>query len=408
MKAFKELAARGIVPEALNQAAFTGSALTNWALEGEAKGRTINDMLTGKPARQQLAHKSWELVGASIREYDIRDMASSRAYEIKQGIGNAQNPVRRDFIEDVINNPSMSDSAIVSKIEKMMRSNEQRMGRAAYAVNGLRYWGLSDNEIIKYFNKGRNAPGTTILSEADARQIVEGKNIYDYHILTSLQEKRDIFAGKLGDDSKYTREQRQRIVDTIDRFMAKYKEMMGEGAYAPSGKKSSTRRDSEQPTGNPRYNRGTNFGSPITRQNVVATGEGNLVINSVYDGDTFKGTRRGQLFSYRIANMDAREMGQEGGVQDRAAMMSLIAGSDNVRLKPIMRDKYGRIVVEAYVGDKLLAEEMIGRGNAREYFTDRNVNDPEMLARLRAATERARVTGVAPTDVTPEQYRRMQ
>lgn len=406
MKAFKELAARGVVPEAINQAVFTGSALTNWALEGEAKGRTINEMLTGKPARQQLAHKSWELVGASVREYDIRDMASSRAYEIKQGIGNAQNPVRRDFIEDVVNNPNMSDSAIVSKIEKMMRSNEQRMGRAAYAVNGLRNWGLSDKEIIKYFNKGRNAPGTTILSEADARKIVEGKNIYDYHILTALQEKRDTFAGKLGDDSKYTREQRQRIVDTIDRFMAKYKEMMGEGVYVPSGRKTPRRRDSEQPTGNPRYNRGTNSGSPIVRQNVVATGEGNLVINSVYDGDTFKGTRRGQLFSYRIVNMDAREMGQEGGAQDRAAMMSLIAGSDNVRLKPIMRDKYGRIVVEAYVGDKLLAEEMIGRGNAREYFTDRNVNDPEMVARLRAATEKARVAGLTPIGQTAEQFRR--
>ena len=406
MKAFKELAARGVVPEAINQAAFTGSALTNWALEGEVKGRTINEMLIGKPARQQLAHKSWELVGASVREYDIRDMASSRAYEIKQGIGNAQNPVRRDFIEDVVNNPNMSDSTIVSKIERMMKSNEQRMGRAAYAVNGLRNWGLSDNEIIKYFNKGRNAPGTTILSEADARKIVEGKNIYDYHILTALQEKRDTFAGKLGDDSKYTREQRQRIVDTIDRFMAKYKEMMGEGAYTPSGRKTPRRRDSEQPTGNPRYNKGTNSGSPVVRQNVVATGEGNLVINGVYDGDTFKGTRRGQLFSYRVANMDAREMGQEGGTRDRAAMMSLIAGSDNVRLKPIMRDKYGRIVVEAYVGDKLLAEEMIGRGNAREYFTDRNVNDPEMVARLRAATERARVAGLTPTGQTAEQFRR--
>lgn len=387
-----ELAVRGVIPQAGEQAIFTATALTSWAQGGDLRGRTAADLVAGRPATQHLAHKAWELAGAGFREYDVRDLTTSQAYKMKQGIGNAQNPVRRDFIQSVINNPGMSDSRMVSEIEDMMASNRQRLGKAGYAVTASRYWGLTEKEIATYLNKGRNAPSTVVLSQADSDKIRFGENIFDQHIIQSLKEQRKNFAGKMRDDSKYTQEQRKEIVDTIDRFIAKYEEMMGQSSYTPEKSRSSDRKETRRPTGKNEYD-----------QNIYQRGTqgGNVNIRRVIDGDTYElQGSRGNVYRVRLAGIDSPELSQEGfGMAARDRARELFANAAKIDREILYGDHHGRpvgkITLTMQDGTKLdMGEELIKSGNAFVY--DQYSHDPEYLAQIKAAERNAqnRGTGV--------------
>jgi micrococcal nuclease len=70
-------------------------------------------------------------------------------------------------------------------------------------------------------------------------------------------------------------------------------------------------------------------------------------VTRVIDGDTFKTKNRKN--PVRLANVDAPEKGQYGSSQAKEYLKKLIGGEE-VRIKTVARDKFGRSVARVYIG----------------------------------------------------------
>ncbi|RME42015.1 MAG: hypothetical protein D6791_18790 [Chloroflexi bacterium] len=78
-------------------------------------------------------------------------------------------------------------------------------------------------------------------------------------------------------------------------------------------------------------------------------------VTRVIDGDTFETDRR--KHPVRLANVDAPELNQRGGKAAKAALSRLIAGQE-VSIKTVARDKYGRAVANVKVGRRSVNKAM--------------------------------------------------
>ena len=81
----------------------------------------------------------------------------------------------------------------------------------------------------------------------------------------------------------------------------------------------------------------------------------NEKVTGVIDGDTFETASR--KHPVRLANVDAPEKGEKGYGASKAKLVKLIDGRE-VTIRPIARDKYGRTVARARVGDISVNLEM--------------------------------------------------
>ena len=71
---------------------------------------------------------------------------------------------------------------------------------------------------------------------------------------------------------------------------------------------------------------------------------------SVYDGDTLRVLKSGQELKIRFACVDAMEIKQEGGIESRDYLRSLLENSGNrVKLNITNTDRYGRSVAEVSI-----------------------------------------------------------
>ena len=384
------VASRFLFPEAANQVVFAGDALWSWSTGGDLKGRTVNDMVMGYERKQTLGQMAFSLLGAGVREYDVRDLVTSMGYQMKQHTANNTNYRRRDFIQKVIRNPGASDSTIASDVADMIDYNRSLMDKSMYNIRAARTAGVEDKNIINYLSHGRNAPDTTVMSQVDSEKLTKSENIYDHHIITALERQRKLFSDKFKDDSKYTREQRAEIVATIDRYLERYKAAMGEGKYLPQNSKSSRRSESPRPTGNTRYNR-------------LSVGDGKTRIINVVDGDTFDVVgSRGEQYRVRLADVDAFESGQGAvGWDARSRMSALINGASNIEIIPRYTDKYGRVVAEIYADGVNLSSELLKGGHGILY--NRYARNADVLDMVRRGEVTANNSAI-----NPQEYRRQQ
>jgi endonuclease YncB( thermonuclease family) len=87
---------------------------------------------------------------------------------------------------------------------------------------------------------------------------------------------------------------------------------------------------------------------------------------SVTDGDTFKAKIQGVAMQFRMADVDAPEMGQPFG---RAALSILVAALDgkDVVMLHVDTDTYGRHIVQVWIGDLHINREIVAKGAAWFY-----------------------------------------
>lgn len=88
-----------------------------------------------------------------------------------------------------------------------------------------------------------------------------------------------------------------------------------------------------------------------------------VLVESVHDGDTFYSIT-GKV--YRLAGLDCPEIGQVYGLEARLYTMELIENKE-VSVVPHGNDKYGRKVVDVYVGKLWLNKALVSQGLAWVY-----------------------------------------
>lgn len=88
-----------------------------------------------------------------------------------------------------------------------------------------------------------------------------------------------------------------------------------------------------------------------------------VVKGSIHDGDTFRANCSGQEIKIRSACIDAPEIKQENGIASRDHLRSLLNRSSNqVNIKPVDVDRYGRTVAEIYSNDQLVQLQQVRDG----------------------------------------------
>ena len=78
-------------------------------------------------------------------------------------------------------------------------------------------------------------------------------------------------------------------------------------------------------------------------------------VTKIIDGDTFETANRKN--SIRLADIDTPEKGKSGSVKAKNALSKLIEGQE-VRIKTVARDKYGRSVAQVYIGRESVNKKM--------------------------------------------------
>lgn len=79
------------------------------------------------------------------------------------------------------------------------------------------------------------------------------------------------------------------------------------------------------------------------------------------DGDTLVCNRQ----KVRLVNVDAAELGRPGGAQAKRRLQGLVRGRIVV-LKPYGKDRYGRLLAEAYVDGRRIEQADIGPQRLRK------------------------------------------
>nr|MBC8361656.1 thermonuclease family protein [Candidatus Desulfatibia profunda] len=85
----------------------------------------------------------------------------------------------------------------------------------------------------------------------------------------------------------------------------------------------------------------------------------NEKVTRVIDGDTFETSRRKR--PVRLANVNAPEKGQRGAPKAKKDLENLILGK-SVDVEAVARDKYGRAVAKAKVGNRIVNAAMRRKG----------------------------------------------
>jgi endonuclease YncB( thermonuclease family) len=105
------------------------------------------------------------------------------------------------------------------------------------------------------------------------------------------------------------------------------------------------------------------------------------------DGDTFHARVQGVVMEFRLQGIDAPEHDQPYGTESTALLRQLTRGpGEQLVLVFDDVDRYGRIVVQAWIGNLNINEEMVRRGAARSdsvYARDDRLYQIEQEARDR-------------------------
>ncbi|CAK0774631.1 Uncharacterized endonuclease [Gammaproteobacteria bacterium] len=100
-------------------------------------------------------------------------------------------------------------------------------------------------------------------------------------------------------------------------------------------------------------------------------------VRQVIDGDTVELQSSWRQVRVRLAEIDAPEHDQPYGMAAREALVALVGGR-MVRIVPIDRDRYGRVVARLYVGSLDVNAALVRRGYAWVYR--QYAHDPALFA----------------------------
>jgi len=124
--------------------------------------------------------------------------------------------------------------------------------------------------------------------------------------------------------------------------------------------------------------------------------EGKVV--AVIDGDTIEVMQHGRAERIRLSGIDCPEKRQPFGSRAKERTSALAYGA-TVRVEPIGRDRYGRMLAEVFLPDgRSLNEELVRAGLAWWY---RRYSQDARLAQLEAEARAARVGLWAETKPVP-------
>jgi micrococcal nuclease len=128
-------------------------------------------------------------------------------------------------------------------------------------------------------------------------------------------------------------------------------------------------------------------------------------VTGISDGDTIKIMNNGVQERIRLYGIDCPEKGQPYGQAAKKFTMNAVSGKQ-VLIKPVSKDRYGRIVAWVFYDDKCLNKELLRTGLAwhyKKYSKDHELADIEVDARLRKAG-----LWIAPGAAPPWSFRRGQ
>lgn len=103
----------------------------------------------------------------------------------------------------------------------------------------------------------------------------------------------------------------------------------------------------------------------------------------VTDGDTISVLQDGRAVKIRLYGIDCPEKHQAFGMRARQFTSSLAFGKE-VEVRPVERDRYGRLIAWVYVGPRCLNEELLRAGFAwhfKRYSRDSHLAELELQAR---------------------------
>lgn len=171
-------------------------------------------------------HKAFDFVGANVREYDIRDIMARLAYKVKDERNSQNNHRRRDFVKGLVDGDLMTDRQISGQIRSMMDAHERAMGDVNYVLDGARTL-LTRQEMATYmYHRHKNGKWTgkeTGLSRADINGLLNGQNIFDRGLITTLQnERKKLTKGAAG--VKMDPEQRRIAIQNLTRAIQRYQQ----------------------------------------------------------------------------------------------------------------------------------------------------------------------------------------
>lgn len=89
---------------------------------------------------------------------------------------------------------------------------------------------------------------------------------------------------------------------------------------------------------------------------------------SVSDGDSFRVKRDRRVFKVRLYGIDSPEIEQTHGRAARDLARQWLETGQQVEVKPMYKDSYGRTVALVWAGDKLVNEELVKSGAAWVYL----------------------------------------
>ncbi|PZO42576.1 MAG: nuclease [Phormidesmis priestleyi] len=141
----------------------------------------------------------------------------------------------------------------------------------------------------------------------------------------------------------------------------------------------------------------------------------NVVLGSIYDGDTLRVSDGNQEIKVRLCGLDVPEKEQAMGIESRDHLRSLVAqGNGRIILVETDTDQYGRTVAEAFIPTSDGKEEihlntqMVADGMAYVYpkYVGSCLNGSRMQVAEEAAKRQAIGVWSNPTSQKPWDYRR--
>ncbi|QGY41997.1 nuclease [Pseudodesulfovibrio cashew] len=103
---------------------------------------------------------------------------------------------------------------------------------------------------------------------------------------------------------------------------------------------------------------------------------------SVIDGDSLRIEYHGRTRELRLIGIDAPEWGQEYGTQAKAFTLKFCFGQTlTLEFDKERKDRYGRMLAYAYLGDRMLNEAIVGAGLALATEYPPNTRHSDTLAR---------------------------
>ena len=136
---------------------------------------------------------------------------------------------------------------------------------------------------------------------------------------------------------------------------------------------------------------------------------GPVTLLSVGDGDTVRvNDKSGTKVTIRLACIDAPESRQNYGRQSTDRLKSLLI-SDQLSIKPQVKDRYGRTVAELFVGQENINLRMVEEGSAwayRRYL--KACNSSAYIEAEASAREKGRGLWAGVQPVPPWDYRHSQ